>query len=132
MNAEQFKKLQEKIDAIAEDRVDEKIKTDPRDIKAYDRIPPEIMQQVRDNQEKRSRSGRLPEIPDNIRKILDKKFLKMHVPWKLGEDAVADADQIEAAIQQIIDMVSEADIDEDAKDNTMRSLEQAISDLYDV
>jgi len=51
---------------------------------------------------------------------------------RIHEAPVADAEQIEAAIQQIIDMVSEADIDEDAKDNTMRSLEQAISDLYDV
>jgi hypothetical protein len=128
MNAEQFKALQEKIDAIAEDRLDEKISyPDPRDINIMDRIPPEVQQQMRDNMKRRSQSGRLPEIPDNIQKILDKKFKKEQI----GEDAVAGAEQIEAAIQQIIDMVSEADIDEDAKDNTMRSLEQAISDLYD-
>ena len=51
---------------------------------------------------------------------------------RIHEGALLPLEQIEAAIRQIIDMVSQADIDEDAKDNTMRSLEQAISDLYDV
>jgi len=68
----------------------------------------------------------------NFRPPEDRYLPRIYQNQKIGEDAVADAEQIEAAIQQIIDMVSEADIDEDAKDNTMRSLEQAISDLYDV
>lgn len=129
MNAEQFKALQEKIDAIAEDRLDERISSPaPWETNTMDRLPPEVQKQWLDNMKKRSQSGSLPEIPDEIQKYFDKKFGKKQI----GEDAVAGAEQIEAAIQQIIDMVSEADIDEDAKDNTMRSLEQAISDLFEV
>jgi len=89
MNSEQFKALQEKINAIAEDRLDEKIS--PAMVNPFDKIPDDVKQQMMKNQKKRSQSGRLPEIPDNIQKILDKKFKKEQI----GEDAV-DAEKMKA------------------------------------
>ncbi len=94
MNSEQFKALQEKIDAIAEDRLDEKISyPDPRDNNIMDRIPPKVQQQMRDNMKRRSQAGdpNRNEIPDNIQKIIDKKFKKEQI----GEDEV-DAQKMKA------------------------------------
>jgi hypothetical protein len=91
MNSEQFKALQEKINAIAEDRLDEKIS--PAMVNPFDKIPDDVKQRMMKNQKKRSQAGdpSRNEIPDNIQKIIDKKFKKEQI----GEDEV-DAQKMKA------------------------------------
>ena len=108
MNSEQFKALQQKIDAIAEDRLDEKIS--PAMVNPYDKIPDDIKQQIIKDRKKRSQEAdpSRNEIPDNIQQIINKNSA---VPFTSPKDAERKAKSLEKFnLRDLLDKLGYTDV----------------------